>query len=193
MADPKQTLKRYLQGQRDVLLWKLEGLSERDARWPQTPTGTNLLGLVKHVASCEYGYFGPVFGREAPEPMPWAEDDAEDNADMWATADQSKEWVTGFYQRAAAFADATIDEFDLDAVGHVPWWGDKGEVTLHHILVHMIAETARHAGHADILRETIDGTAGLRNAVTNLPDHDERWWIDYVERLRRTAEEAERA
>ena len=192
MPDEKDTLKRYLQSQRDALLWKLDGLGERDARWPMTPTGTNLLGLVKHVASMEYDYFGTVFGRPAPEPMPWLDDDAEDNADLWATADQSREWVADFYRRAMAHADATIDALELDDTGTVPWWpSDRNPVTLHWILVHMIAETARHAGHADIVRETVDGAIGLREGVSNLPDHDAQWWSDYVEKLKRTADEAD--
>lgn len=191
MPDEKDTLKRYLQAQRDALQWKLDGLGERDARWPVTPTGTNLLGLVKHVASMEYEYFGSVFDRPAPEPMPWLDDDAEANADLWATADQSRAWVTDFYRRAQAHADATIDALALDDTGAVPWWpSDRNPVTLHWILVHMIAETARHAGHADIVRETIDGAAGLRQGVSNLPDQDAEKWADYVEMLKRTAEEA---
>ena len=68
-------------------MWKLEGLSEYDSRRPMTPTGTNLLGLVKHVASVELGYFGETFGRPFDEPLPWSVG-AEANADMWATADE---------------------------------------------------------------------------------------------------------
>ncbi|TDE09070.1 DinB family protein [Jiangella asiatica] len=191
MSDEKDVLKRYLQAGRDALLWKLDGLGERDARWPMTPTGTNLLGLVKHVGSMEYDYFGLVFGRPKPEPMPWLDDDAEDNADMWATAEQSREWVVDFYRRACAHADATIDELELDAPGTVPWWApERRQVTLHTVMVHMIVETSRHAGHADIVRETIDGRIGMRNGNTNLPDHDARWWADYIEKLKRTAEAA---
>ncbi|SDT55176.1 DinB family protein [Jiangella sp. DSM 45060] len=192
MPDEKDTLKRYLQAQRDALRWKLDGLGERDARWPVTPTGTNLLGLVKHVASMEYEYFGIVFDRPAPEPLPWLDDDAEDNADLWATVDQSRAWVTAFYERAIAHADATIDALALDDTGTVPWWPAGGNtVTLHWILVHMIAETARHAGHADIVRETLDGAIGLRQGVSNLPDRDAQWWAGYVDKLKRTAEEAQ--
>lgn len=192
MPDEKSTLKRYLQAQRDALLWKLDGLSERDARWPMTPTGNNLLGLVKHVASMEAGYFGYVFGRPAPEPMPWLDDDAEPNADFWATPEQTIEWVTDFYRRTIAHSDATIDALALDDTGNVPWWpADRNPVTLHWILVHMIAETARHAGHADIVRETLDGAIGLRQGVSNLPDRDAQWWTGYVEKLKRTAEEAQ--
>ncbi|WP_026875023.1 DinB family protein [Jiangella gansuensis] len=191
MPDEKDTLTRYLRAGREALLWKLDGLSERDARWPLTPTGTNLLGLVKHVGSMEYDYFGLVFGRPKPEPMPWLEDGAEDNADLWATAEQSREWVVDFYGRACAHADATIEALDLDAPGSVPWWSpDRKDVTLHTILVHMIAETQRHAGHADILRETLDGRIGMRETNTNLPDHDAQWWAAYVQKLKDIAEQA---
>ncbi|NED98052.1 DinB family protein [Phytoactinopolyspora alkaliphila] len=191
MLSPKDALKRYLQAHRDALLWKLDGLGEREVRWPLTDTGTNLLGLVKHVGSMEFGYFGEVFGRPADEPLPWLEPEAEDNADMWATADQSREWVVGFYRRAWAHSDSTIEALDLDAAGRVPWWGpENGDVTLHQIMVHVIAETARHAGHADILRELTDGGAGMRAGSTNLPNHESDWWTHYVARLRRTADEA---
>jgi len=70
-------------------LWKLVGLSEYDIRRPMMPTGTNLLGLVKHVASVEARYFGDTFGLPLPEPLSWMVDGAEPNADMWATADES--------------------------------------------------------------------------------------------------------
>ena len=127
------------------------------------PTGTNLLGLVKHVASVEAGYFGETFGRPFAEPLPWLDEDAEPNADMWATAEESREDIVDLYRRVWAHSDATIDALALDAIGHVPWWPpERNEVTLHRILVHMIAETNRHAGHADIVRELIDGAAGLR-------------------------------
>ena len=91
---------------------------------------------------------------------------------MWATADETREDIEGLYHRVWAHADATIESLALDAVGHVPWWGDRGDVTLHLILIHMIAETNRHAGHADIVRELIDGAAGLRAGVDNMPPGD---------------------
>lgn len=190
-SDPKADLHRYLQAARKALLWKLDGLSEYDIRRPMTPTGTNLLGLVKHVASVELGYFGDTFRRPSDEPLPWFGDDAESNADMWATADESREQIVGLYQRAWAHTDATINTLALDAIGHVPWWpSDRNEVTLHRILVHMIAETDRHAGHADILRELIDGAAGLRNGNDNLAPGDQAWWENYRSRLERVAQEA---
>lgn len=193
MLGAKDTLKLYLQTSREALLWKLDGLGERDARRPLTASGTNLLGLVKHVGSMEFEYFGLVFDRPAPEPLPWLADDAEDNADMWATEDESLEWVLDFYRRSWAHADATIDALGLDDAGRVPWWpADRRDVTLHRILVHMINETARHTGHADIVREQIDGAIGLRRENTNLPEHDAQWWTGYVDKLERVADAAER-
>lgn len=190
MSTAQEVLARYLQNQRDALLWKLEGLDEYDLRRPMTATGTNLLGLVKHVATMEYGYFGECLGRPAPEPMPWIDDDAEDNADMFATADQSAEWILGFYRRAIAHADATIAELDLEAEAFVPWWGpERGRTNLQRLLVHMIAETARHAGHADVVREAVDGSAGLSSAHGNLPAGDGAWWKWYRARLQGIAEQ----
>ncbi|MPZ64712.1 MAG: DUF664 domain-containing protein [Pseudonocardiaceae bacterium] len=189
-SDPKTDLHRYLQAAREALLWKLEGLSEYDVRRPLTPTGTNLLGLVKHVASVELGYFGLTFGRPSDEPLPWFADDAEPNADMWATADESCEQIVDLYQRAWAHSDATIDTLALDAIGHVPHWpSDRSEVTLHRILVHMIAETDRHVGHVDIVRELIDGAARLREDNDNLAPGDQAWWENYRNRLERVAQE----
>src|SRR5688572_20249670 len=103
-SDPKADLVRYLQGARESVLWKLEGLSEYDARRPLVPTGTNLLGLVKHLAGVEIGYFGETFGRQFPEPFPWLDGDAEPNADMWATPDEPLEDVVGLYRRVWSHA-----------------------------------------------------------------------------------------
>lgn len=189
--DPKYVLHRYLQIGRDALIWKLDGLSEYDVRRPMTPTGTNLLGLVKHVASVEAGYLGDTFDRPFPEPLPWFEADAEPNADMWASADESREQVVSFYRRVWAHSDVTIDALALDAIGHVPHWPpERNEVTLHQILVHMIAETDRHAGHADIVRESIDGTVGLRADNDNMVPGDEAWWANYRDRLEQVARAA---
>jgi hypothetical protein len=190
-TDPKADLHRYLQQARDALVWKLDGLSEYDVRRPMTPTGTNLLGLVKHVASTEFGYFGDTFDRPTPEPMPWLDAGAEPNAEMWATLDESREQIIALYHRAWAHSDATIDALAIDAIGHVPWWpAEHNEVTLHRVLVHMTAETQRHAGHADIVRELIDGTAGLRPDNDNMAPGDEAWWADYRDRLEAVARQA---
>ena len=191
-SDPKHDLHRYLTIARDSIVWKLDGLSEYDIRRPVVPTGTNLLGLVKHVASVAIGYFGDTFDRPFGESLPWFDDDAEPNADMWATVDESRDDILGRYGRAWAHSDATIEALDLDSVGHVPWWPEgRNEVTLHQILVHMLAETDRHAGQADIVRELVDGSAGLRPEALNMPPGDEAWWADYRDRLERAAREAQ--
>ena len=190
-SDSKADLLRYLRSGREALLWKLDGLSEYDVRRPLVPSGTNLLGLVKHVAGVEAGYLGEVFGRPFNEPLPWLEDDAEVNADMWATPDQSRESIVELYQRVWVHSDATVDALALDAVGRVPWWPDgRSEVTLHRILVHMIAETHRHAGHADLVRELIDGVTGLGKENDNMPPGDQVWWMSYRKRVEDAAQAA---
>ena len=190
-ADSKADLDRYLRVAREALVWKLDGLSEYDVRRPLVPTGTNLLGLVKHVASVEAGYLGDTFNRPFPEPLPWFDEGAEANADMWATPEEPREQIVGLYRRVAAHSAATIEALPLDAVGQVPWWPpERREVTLHRILVHMIAETHRHAGHADVVRELIDGAAGMRADNDNMPSGDPDWWRDHRDRLQRAAETA---
>jgi uncharacterized damage-inducible protein DinB len=190
-SNPKDDLQRYLQAGRDALVWKLEGLSEYDARRPLVPTGTNLLGLVKHVAAVEAGYLGATFGRSFPEPIPWGDDDAEPNADMWATPEESREGIVDLYRRVWTHSDVTIAALDLDTQGRVPWWPpEHATVTLHRVLIHMIAETERHAGHADIVRELIDGAAGLQPGNDNLAPGDAAWWQDHRRRVQEAAEQA---
>ncbi|WP_111766671.1 DinB family protein [Nakamurella deserti] len=188
MSDAKDDLHHYLLAGREALLWKLDGLSDYDVRRPITPTGTNLLGLVKHVAGTSVDYLGLVFGRPFGEPSRGLGEDDEDNADMWATADESRADLLAYWHRAWAHADATVAALDLDATGTVPWWPpDRATVTLHRVLVHVATEVHRHAGHADIVRETIDGTAGLRDSASNLPDRQPDWWERYRNRLEDTA------
>ncbi|MFJ2590168.1 DinB family protein [Streptomyces sp. NPDC087538] len=191
--NPKADLLRYLQDGRDALLWKLDGLSEYDVRRPLTPTGTNLLGLVKHLAGVELGYFGDTFGRpffnEEP-PSWWYTEDAELNSDMWATADESREEIVGLYHQAWEHSNTTIETLALDAIGHVPWWpSERREVTLHHILVRVISDTQRHAGHADIVRELIDGSVGYTQSQDSLPSSDQAWWESHRRRLEDVARE----
>jgi hypothetical protein len=191
--DVKADLRRYLQDGREALLWKLEGLSEYDIRRPMVPTGTNLLGLVKHQAGVELAYFGDTFGRPSPlDQLPW--DEAEPNSDMWATPEESREFITGRYRRAWAHSDATVDALALDAIGRVPWWpADRNEVTLHHILVRVATDTNRHAGQADIIRELIDGTAGRTAKSPNMPPGDQAWWQSYRDQVERAARAADTA
>jgi uncharacterized damage-inducible protein DinB len=188
-SDVKADLHRYLQDAREALLWKLEGLSEYDVRRPLVPTGTNLLGLVKHVTGVELAYLGDVFGRAAPDQLPW--DESDPMTDMFAAPEESRESITGMYRRAWAHSDATIDALPLDTVGTVPWWPpDRNQLTLHHALVRVATETARHAGHADIVRELIDGAAGWTPAKPNLPDADQPWWQTHHDRVETAARQA---
>ncbi|WP_433381657.1 DinB family protein [Actinoplanes sp. CA-142083] len=180
--DAKANLHRYLREAREALLGKLDGLPEYDVRRPLVPTGTNLLGLVKHVSSVTAGYFGEVFDRPFPEFIPGLHEDDEPNADMWATADESRDAVIGLWHRVWAHADATIEALPIDAPGSVRWWGHT-PVTLHLILVHVLAELNRHAGHADIVRELVDGQVGWRRPGDNVAEGDEAWWVAYRARL----------
>ncbi|MFF0040070.1 DinB family protein [Streptomyces mirabilis] len=193
-SNAKADLLRSLQAARDALLWKLDGLSEYDVRRPLTPTGTNLLGLVKHVTGVELGYFGDTFGRPFfEEPPLWCTADAEPNADMWADADETREQIVGLYRQAWKHSDTTIETFALDALGRVAWWPeDRREATLHQVLVRVIADTHRHAGHADILRESIDGAAGMWEGNDAMPSGDRSWWDSHRSRLERVAREAGR-
>jgi uncharacterized damage-inducible protein DinB len=190
-SDPKADLRRYLQQAREAMLWKLDGLSEYDIRRPLVPTGTNLLGLVKHLTAIEFVYFGNTFNRPSADELPWSEDDP--MSDMFATTDESREEVTGRYRKAWAHSDATIEVLPLDAIGHVPHWPDEhSEVTLHRILVHMITDSQRHAGQADIVRELIDGATGLQQDRPNLPP-EETSWQEHWNRVERAAREADQA
>lgn len=180
----KELVHRRLKQSREVLVWKLDGLSEYDVRRPMTATGTNLLGLIKHVATWESRYFGEVFGRPFPEPVPRWQDS--DGSEMWAAGNETREEIVDFYRRAAAHADETIRKLPADASGRVPWW-PQPEVQLFAIMVHMLDDTTRHAGHADILRELIDGRTGFAAAYEEPVDVAAR------EALRARIEEAARA
>ncbi|MEV0272590.1 DinB family protein [Hamadaea sp. NPDC050747] len=155
--------KAYLHGQlravREVLVWKLDGLSEYDVRRPLTVTGTNLLGLVKHRAYSDARYFGEVFGRPFAGPVPrWNEAGAWEN-EHWAAADETRADILALHRAVCEHVDATIDALPINAPGHVPWWPSP-EVKLFNVMVHSLNDTTRHAGHADILREQLDGRTG---------------------------------
>jgi uncharacterized damage-inducible protein DinB len=191
LGDPKTVLHHYLQATRDNLIWKLDGLSEREARLPRTATGNNLLGVLKHCLNVEAGYFGPTFGRQFPTaedlvPMQAFEEDPQ--ADWYAREDETKDELIDLYRRVGVFVDQTIDQLPLDAPGQVPWWRPGGQdVTLQRIIVHVICDLARHAGHADIMREQHDGAIGLRPGNTNIPDDQD--WPAYVAKLTKLADQ----
>jgi hypothetical protein len=184
----KEYLLENLEWAREAMLGKLDGLSEYDVRRPLTVTGTNFLGLVKHLTLTETWYLGDVFGRPFPEPLPRWDDEAAVRDSMWATEHETRAEIIGCYRRACAHSDATVNALPIDAPGHVPWWPRPG-VKLFNSMVHVLTETSRHTGHVDILREQLDGTVGAGAQGTPLHGHDAAHWESY----RATIEQAARA
>ena len=182
----KANLYDYLKHEREAVLSKLDGLAEYDIRRPLTVTGTNLLGLVKHLATWEARYLGEVFGRPFPEPLPRWDIEAERLADMWATEQESRSDVVERYRRVWEHSDATVAALALDAPGRVAWWEDA-EVPLFNVLVHLLAETSRHAGHADILREELDGSVGTDAEAMAAQSHDADFWTQRREMIEAAA------
>ena len=170
----KDHLHDHLRWAREALVWKLDGLCEYDIRRPLTSTGTNLLGLIKHLAVWESRYFGEVFGRPFPEPLPRWDDESANDATFWAAEHETRDEIIGLYQRVWEHTNATINTLAIDAPGYVPWWDDH--VKLFNIMVHMLSDTTRHAGHADILREQLDGTVGMTAKSAALHRHDSAFW-----------------
>jgi hypothetical protein len=204
----KAYLHSDLRDVRTAMLWKLEGLAEYDVRRPLTPTGTNLLGLIKHLTITEAWYFGEVFGRPFRERLPWRDDDADERdddaklgalfdhklqlADMWATEDEARVEIIDRYKRIWMHSDATITALDIDAPGHVPWW-PRPDVKLFNVLVHVLTETNRHAGHADILREQLDGVVGTEARSAALHGRDRTFWENHHANVERAAKAADPA
>lgn len=178
-------LLQYLHQSREAVLRGLDGLGDYDARRPLTPSGSNILGLVKHLAGVEMAYLGECVGRPSPVRLPWVEDGSIWNgADMWATAEQSRDYIVGLYRDAWAHSDRSIAQLPVDSAAHVSWWpAGRRDTTLGHLLVRVVAETAQHAGHIDILRENIDGRGGS--------DHDDQgdadYWASYVAEIQAAA------
>ncbi|MFD4757141.1 DinB family protein [Streptomyces sp. NPDC058426] len=170
----KDYLHNDLQEMRKAMFWKLDGLCEYDIRRPLTSEGTNLLGLIKHLSLWETRYFGEVFGRPFPEILPRRDDTAEHGADLWATEHEAREEITDRYRRIREHSDATITTLTIDSPGRVPWW-PRPNVKLFNILVHVLTETSRHAGHADILREQLDSSTG-RTAEYATDQRDAAVW-----------------
>ena len=189
----KDELHRRLRGVRAAVLWKLEGLGEYDVRRPLTGTGTNLLGLVKHLSVTEGLYLGDVFGRPSPDrPARWWDEATGLLPSTWATADEPRAEVTDRDRRVCDHSDATITTLAADAPGHVPWW-PRPDVTLLTIMVHVMAETSRHAGHADVLREQLDGSVGTGSEDAAIQRFDDAFWVDHraaVEHAARAADPA---
>jgi hypothetical protein len=177
-------LRGYLQQSREAVVRSLDNLSEYDVRRPLVPSGTNLLGLVKHLTGIELGYLGACVGR--PSPLPWEDDGSVwESADMWATADQSREYLVGLYHRAWQHSDESLDTIALDAPASVAWWPEERRATkFGHLVARVLAETAQHAGHCDIVRELIDGRGGRDSSGMG----DDEWWDAYVAKIQAAAE-----
>jgi Protein of unknown function (DUF664) len=191
LSDPKAVLQHYLQETRDALVWKLDGVDERHARLPRTPTGNNLLGVIKHCLNVEAAYFGPTFGYDFPAPaelVPMEAFDDDPQADWYAREDETKVGLIDLYRRVWAFTDHTIEQLPLDAPGRVPWWRpERQDVTLQRIIVHVLSDLSRHAGQADIMREQHDGAIGWEPENTNVPDGYD--WAGYVAKLTSLADQ----
>jgi hypothetical protein len=186
----KAHLHQHLRWVREALVWKLDALSDYDVRRPLSSTGTNLLGLVKHNAVSDARYFGDVFDRPFPEPLPrWDDWDAW-GTDHWAMEHETRAEVLGLYRRACRHADVTIEALDLTARGYVPWWDE--EVPLFNVMVHRLSDSTRHAGHADILREGLDGAVGVDADSAPLHGRDMAFWEARRAEIERVARAAGR-
>jgi hypothetical protein len=153
-GDEKETLLGFLGENRAVMEWKLEGVSEEDARRPMVDSGTTLLGLVKHLAWVERWWFEHNFAGKDVD-FPWSDDDPD--ADFHIEDDETIADIVALYEEAVAESNGVIEVAELDELSAI---STRGERSLRWIMGHMIEETARHAGHADIVRELIDGKTG---------------------------------
>jgi hypothetical protein len=163
----KEILLAYLNNQRAVMAWKLHGLPVAEARRPMVPSGTSVMGVTRHLAAVELWWFGDVIAHgdyTVPESMGgWWQSvqeayEQDPDADFRIGEGETVDQVLEYYETAAGVANDIIQRYDLDHVGRVH--GPNPPVSLRWVMVHMIAETARHAGHADIIREQIDGVTG---------------------------------
>ena len=189
--DLKADLISRLDRLNQAVLHKLDGLSEYDLRRPMTPTATNLLGVAFHLASLQAEYFGETFGRPFPREGEFyyrTDPDADPQDDMWVRPEAASPWVVGLFRAAWEHAKETFATLDLDSPGQIPT-RPYAKTTLGEMLVHMVDETARHAGHMDIVRELIDGAVGRYAGEESIfDDYD---WAAYRERVEAGAREAQ--
>jgi uncharacterized damage-inducible protein DinB len=152
-AEPEALL-RYLDRVREAVIRASEGLTDSQQRAPGVPSGTNLLGLIQHLTWVEEHWYQRVFLGEDPGTSP------EDPMDV--PADVTRAQVVSAYRKACARSNQIVRGCpDLSAMSRIPNPGEDDTASLRRITAHMIEETARHAGHADILREQIDGATDL--------------------------------
>ncbi|WP_218713714.1 DinB family protein [Arthrobacter sp. BF1] len=184
-------LREYLNDAREAILWKCEGLSDAQARTPLTPTGTHVMGLLLHLAVTESEYFIACLGREIENPVIRDIIAAEDaQADFLPPPNMALVDAVNIYRETTAAADAVLDELELDSPALVPWWIKHRHTTMERLLVHMIAESHRHAGHLDIVREQLDGFSGLRPSAPNIPDLTPDQWKEQRLRMKELADRA---
>ncbi|KWR71079.1 hypothetical protein RN04_10200 [Arthrobacter sp. W1] len=184
-------LREYLNDAREAILWKCEGLSDAQARTPLTATGTHVMGLLLHLAVTEAGYFIECLGQKIENPLIrdiMADDDAQ--ADFRPPSNMTLADAMNLYREATSAADEVLDHSELNSPAIVPWWGTHRHTTVERLLTHMIAESHRHAGHMDIVREQLDGFVGLRPAAPNIPDLTPAQWDEERLRLRGIADNA---
>jgi len=158
VADERTTLTAFLDYYREAVKGKLRGVSEEDARRRLVPSETTLAGIVKHLCRVEASWFQHRLAQIPAEELPalgWIADDPQ--GDFRVGPDEDRGSLIARYDAQCDLSRQIAGRFDLD---HVVPHPHLGEVSMRWILVHMIEETARHAGHADILREQIDGTTG---------------------------------
>jgi len=154
----KETLEEFLEYHRDTLLWKLSGLSDLDLRRQMVPSGVSLLGIVKHLGFVEQNWFFGFAGLEYETAVPWTDEDPD--ADFRIEPAETTEDILDFYRATCARSREIVAGASLDDISRRSEVPPEGLPTLRWILIHMIEETARHNGHADILREQIDGATG---------------------------------
>jgi uncharacterized damage-inducible protein DinB len=157
VGDEKTMLCAFLDRYRETILWKLDGLSKEQASARLVPSATTLLGIVKHLAYVERWWFQMNFAGD-PVNFPWPKDDPDEDIDFRIAATDTVESISRLYQQEIARSREIVAGASLEDLGQ-----DLGKVkprSLRWIMVHMIDETARHAGHADILRELTDGAIG---------------------------------
>jgi uncharacterized damage-inducible protein DinB len=147
----REVLLFFLNKMRDAMVRISEGLTDDQVRAPGVPSGTNVLGLIQHLTGYEEHWFGRVFLGE----------DRDIDTSMSVPADATREEIVAAYRQACARSDEIVRACpELSALARRTNPGHE-DLSLRRIVVHMIEETARHAGHADILREQIDGATGL--------------------------------
>ena len=168
---------------RPIMVWNLAGLTLDQAIRPVVASGTSLLGMIKHLAYVERWWFDDFFAGNDVE-YPWCEGDPD--ADFRIEDDETIESVVGLYEEAVARSNAISAKAQMDDLSVRDRNGEHR--AMRWIVAHMIEETARHAGHADIVRELTDGAVGLRVENTNMPSTDPAWWDEYRAHLQDVAD-----